>query len=173
MRPSSANFRSGSFERIRFWANSAISSGVAAPTLSALSMSRPETPKGSEMTPESLMLALSSSLMMRLRPSAPGIDQLDPITQEQTQLPQLRRRDVTRLQQAVAQQVCDPLGIFDIGLASRHGLDVTRIGDDQLEVTFEDVVDRLPVNASRFHRDGSTICRRQPVAQFNQAAGHG
>jgi hypothetical protein len=68
------------------------------------------------------------------------------------------------LQQAVAQQVCDPLGIFDIGLATRHGLDVTRIGDDQLEVTFEDVVDRLPVDAGRFHGHGSTICRCQPIA---------
>src|SRR5215467_11079402 len=168
MRPSSANFRSGSFDRSRFLASSAISSALATPRLSASSMSRPETPKGSEMTLESLILALSSSLMIRLRPSAPGVDQLDPITQERAQLPQFRRRDVTRLQQAVAQQVCDPLGIFDIGLATRHSLDVTRIGDDQLEVTFEDVVDRLPVNASRFHRYGRTICRRQPVAQFKQ-----
>jgi hypothetical protein len=68
------------------------------------------------------------------------------------------------LQQAVAQQVRDPLGIFDIGLATRHGLDVTRIGDDQLEVTFEDVVDRLPVDAGRFHGHGSTIRRCQPIA---------
>src|SRR5215468_4942491 len=155
MRPSSANFRSGSFDRSRFLASSAISSALAIPRLSASSMSRPETPKGSEMTPESLILALSS---------APGVDQLDPITQERAQLPQFRRRDVTRLQQAVAQQVCDPLGIFDIGLATRHSLDVTRIGDDQIEVTFEDVVDRLPVNASRFHRYGRTICRCQPIA---------
>jgi hypothetical protein len=64
----------------------------------------------------------------------------------------------------VAQQVCDPLGVFDIGLATRHSLDVARIGDGQLEVTFENVIDRLPIDAGRFHSHSRTACRRQEVA---------
>src|SRR5262249_3429182 len=148
---------SGSFDRNRPLANSAISSGVAWPRLSASSISRPETPKTSDATLESLILALSKSLEMRLRPSAPGIDQFDPVARQRAQFSQFRRRDITWLQQSVAQQVCDPFGIFDIGLATGDSLDVARVGDDQLEVTFENVVDRLPVDASRFHRHRRAI----------------
>ena len=38
-------------------------------------------------------------------------------------------------QQSVAQQVCNPLGVFDVGLATGHGLDVARVGDNEIEVS--------------------------------------
>src|SRR5262249_14868326 len=48
-------------------ASSAISAGVACPRLSASNISRPERPKTSEATLESLILQLSKSLVTRLR----------------------------------------------------------------------------------------------------------
>jgi len=48
----------------------------------------------------------------------------------------------------MAQQVGDPFSVFDIGLSTRHGLDVTCIGDQDIHAcVFQDVVDRLPKDA--------------------------
>ncbi|MHB8460407.1 MAG: hypothetical protein ACYDAK_11375 [Candidatus Limnocylindrales bacterium] len=44
----------------------------------------------------------------------------------------------------MAEQVGDPLGIPDVGLAAGDGLDVGRVDDEELEGVLEDVVDRLP-----------------------------
>lgn len=45
------------------------------------------------------------------------------------------------------QQVGDPRRIVHVTLASRHVADVHRVGQDQGEVLFEHVPDRLPVDA--------------------------
>ena len=49
---------------------------------------------------------------------------------------------------------------------------MTRIGDDQVKVSFEKVVDRLPVDAGRSHRHGCKAGAFQPVAQFDQTLSH-
>jgi len=54
-----------------------------------------------------------------------------------------RRWHEARLDQAVADQIGDPLGILDVGLAPRHRLDVMGVGDDQFEVTLQHRMDRL------------------------------
>ena len=47
-------------------------------------------------------------------------------------------------QKPVAQQVGDPLSILDIGLSSWHRFHVGGVGDDQLEVALQQIVDRHP-----------------------------
>jgi hypothetical protein len=65
----------------------------------------------------------------------------------------------------VSDKVSNPLGIFDISLSTGHTLDVLGIADDQLKVTFEDGVDRHPVDARTLHPDMSAAFREQPVTQ--------
>src|SRR5215510_10996053 len=45
------------------------------------------------------------------------------------------------------QQSCDPLAIVDVGLPSRHRLDVLRVDEQELEEPLQDLIDRSPVDA--------------------------
>lgn len=72
----------------------------------------------------------------------------------------------------MAEEIGDPLGVLRIGLASRDRLDVAGIDDQQTEVRpFEQVVDRLPVDARGFHRDVGHAQTEQPVGQREQLVG--
>jgi hypothetical protein len=54
-------------------------------------------------------------------------------------------RNGTSSDQTVPQQIGQPLGIFDIRLATRHSLDVARVGYQEVHArVFQHVVDRLP-----------------------------
>jgi hypothetical protein len=68
------------------------------------------------------------------------------------------------------QEFSDPLAILDIGLAPGHGFDVLRIHQHHRKLTFENVPDGLPVDASRLHRHMSHVLALQPVGQFQQVA---
>ena len=46
------------------------------------------------------------------------------------------------------QEIRNPFGIFDIGLAARHGFDVLRIDQQELELLFQEVPNRSPIHAS-------------------------
>jgi len=46
--------------------------------------------------------------------------------------------------QPMAQQLGQPLGVLDIGLASGHGLDVGGVDDEQLDLALQQVIDRTP-----------------------------
>ena len=95
------------------------------------------------------------------------------MAQKITQLADRRRRHEAGLDQAVADQVGDPRRIVHVGLASRHGLDVVRVGDDQGEMPFEDGVHRLPADAGALHADMAHPPLREPVAQGLEIGGHG
>jgi hypothetical protein len=47
----------------------------------------------------------------------------------------------------VLEQLGDPLGVLDVGLAPRDVLDVAGVDQHQLEAAFQEVVDRLPIDA--------------------------
>jgi hypothetical protein len=64
-RPASASVSSGIFERILRRARSAIRAGSRSPAISASSIARPDTPRMSEATADSLMPASSSSFSSR------------------------------------------------------------------------------------------------------------
>jgi hypothetical protein len=70
--------------------------------------------------------------------------------------------DVSGAQQPVAQEVGDPLRVFDVGLPAGDGPVVRGVGYQEGALAFEDVVHRLPENTSRL----------QPVGQGQQVGGH-
>ena len=74
------------------------------------SMARPETPRTSVATLASLMLASSSTFWMRLATAARSADQLGPLPGQVAQLADRRRRDEAGREQAVLEQLGDPLG---------------------------------------------------------------
>jgi hypothetical protein len=74
--------------------------------------------------------------------------------------------------QAMGQQIGQPGGVVDVGLAPRHVLNVCGVGQHQREIgVVQDVPDRLPVDAGRFHRDVSAFLGREPVRQRQQFRG--
>jgi hypothetical protein len=78
----------------------------------------------------------------------PLAHQRRPIAGHFPQLPLLLGGHEAGPQQPVAQQVGDPLGILDVALAAGHRLDVLRVDQQQGEVPFQHVVDRLPVGSA-------------------------
>ncbi len=99
--------------------------------------------------------------------------QLATLPRQLTQLPLWLRRHQAATQQAALQQLRDPLAVLDIGLASRHVLDVLGVDQEDLEAVLQQVPDRLPVNPGRFHSDMAHPFGLQPVGQFQQLLGHG
>jgi hypothetical protein len=82
------------------------------------------------------------------------------------------RRHEPRTDQAVAQQVADPLAVLHVGLAPRHGFDVLGVGHDHLEVVLQRRIDRLPVDAGALHRDLADGGLQQPVPQRDEIVAH-
>ena len=63
-----------------------------------------------------------------------------PLPRQLAQLPLLPVRDEAPAEQAVPQQVGDPLAVLDVGLAARDRLDVPGVGQQQLEAALQQVV---------------------------------
>ena len=95
-----------------------------------------------------------------------------PKPDEVTQVADGRWWHEARLDQAVAHQVGGPLGVLDVGLAPRHGLDVMGVGDDQLEMALQDRMDRLPVNPGALHADMRHAVALQPIPHRLQILRH-
>ena len=70
------------------------------------------------------------------------------------------------------QQLGQPFAVSDIRLPAGDVLDVLRIDQQQLEVAFQQVVDRLPVDARGLHGDVGDPGLGQPVRQSQQLFGH-
>ena len=72
---------------------------------------------------------------------------------------------------------CDigqPLGVREVGLASRHVLHVLCVAEPQLvEQPFEAVVDRFPVDAGGLHRHRLDASVAQPCCQLTETVGRG
>src|SRR5712692_10407744 len=68
----------------------------------------------------------------------------------------------------MAKQVRDPFRILHIGLTPWHLLDVLRVRHHNLQGSFQDGVDRLPVNSRTLHRHMGAAFREQPFAQPHQ-----
>ena len=94
------------------------------------------------------------------------------IARQIAQLADRLRRHEARPQQPVLEQLAEPLGIQQVSLSAGHVLDVLGVHEQQLEVVLEQVVDRLPVDAGRLHRDVSDTEALEPIAQPEQVARH-
>jgi hypothetical protein len=67
------------------------------------------------------------------------------------------------------QQLGEPLTVAGVRLPPRHGLDLKRIGEDQLKVTFQRLPDRFPIDAGRLHRDMPHLSREQPETKIAES----
>ncbi len=54
-------------------------------------------------------------------------------------------------QESMLQQLRDPLTVFRIGLASRNCLNVLRVREQKLKLTFKNVPHRLPLDPCGLH----------------------
>lgn len=96
------------------------------------------------------------------------LGKLDPIARHIAQFTRFRRRHETGPDETVRQQLSQPLTIARIRFSPGDVLDLIRIGKDQLEVAFQSLPDRLPVDAGGFHRHMRHLPGKQPEAQVAQ-----
>ncbi len=82
-------------------------------------------------------------------------------------------RHEARPDQAVAQELGDPLGIAHVGLAARDRLDVAGVGHEEREAALEHVVYGFPERACRLHRDVGDAAGGEPGGQLEQLGGEG
>src|SRR5208283_2328793 len=67
-----------------------------------------------------------------------------------------------------------PLGVADVGLASRHVLGVAGVDQHHLEsALLKQLVGRYPIDAGGLHRDRSHAATLEPIGQLLQIAGAG
>jgi hypothetical protein len=119
------------------------------------------------------MLAVFKELQEPVAFSRLALHQLAAVAQQLAQLPQRPGRHEALGDQAVPNQISDPLGILHIGLAPRHVADVPGVPDDQLEMPLENGVDRAPVDARALHPDVRHARFQQPVPQRFEVPHHG
>ena len=73
----------------------------------------------------------------------------------------------------MAEQVGDPLGVLDVGLAPGHCLDVLGVDHQQLHIeALQQVEDRLPVDSRALHGHRRYPLLLQPVAEPEQLPSH-
>src|SRR5258708_5907910 len=68
----------------------------------------------------------------------------------------------------MAEQVRDPFRILHIGLTPWNLLDMLRIRHHNLQASFQNRVDRLPIHPRALHRHMGAAFREQPFAQTHQ-----
>src|SRR3954468_7805206 len=140
------------------------------PSTRAFSMAVPDTPKTSVATLDNLILAVSSSLSVRLRSDA----------RVSARVRRWRRRSrSSRISSGgtklgLTRPWRTRSAIHSASFTSvRHRLDVVGIGHDQGEMPFQDRVDRLPVDPGALHADVGHPQLPHPVAQGLEVGGHG
>ena len=69
-------------------------------------------------------------------------------------------------------QLGNPLAVLNIRLTSGYVLDVLGINQQQIELPFENVPDRLPVHAGRLHGNVSHFQPVKPASQLLQVVRH-
>src|SRR6202011_1734702 len=96
-------------------------------------------------------------------------DQLLAGPQQLAQFLDLLFRHKAAADQPVGQQVGNPSRIADIGLATRYILDMSGIGQDELEIAIaQNVPHRLPVYSGRLHGRMGAALLAQPRQQAQQ-----
>src|SRR5579871_3018907 len=92
------------------------------------------------------------------------------------QLPQLPlgcRRYKTGFEKAHLQEFGQPLSIFDVGFASGHVLKVPGVDQKHRKLGFQQVVDRLPIDARTLDGDMSNLPGAQPIREAQQIGSEG
>ncbi len=92
------------------------------------------------------------------------------IARQITQFPLGARWDEAGAHESMGQELSDPLRIFDVGLASGHGLDVRGIEQPDLKGAFEQVEDGFPILSCALDADMGAPAFGQPVGEAQQLA---
>lgn len=74
-------------------------------------------------------------------------------------------RDIAARDQAKPEKVADPFGVFGVILIALDGFDPFGVGDGDIHLVFQDIEDRAPVLAGRFHADIVTVIVKQPFSE--------
>lgn len=109
---------------------------------------------------------------MPLRPAL-LFHQLPSVPRQVAQLALGPRENEAGLQQPVLQELCNPLTVADVALASRHLLQMPRVHQQHRVTAFQDVEDRLPKDSGRFHRHMGDTLGGHPVGHRPKAPWHG
>jgi hypothetical protein len=137
-------------------------------------MARPETPKISEATTESLIWASSSSLLDPLLLGGPGRDQIGAVAGHGPQLADRSWRHERGAQHLPLGQLAQPHRVQRVGLGPpRQMLNVAGIHQPGLEpVGFQQVEDPPPVVAGGFHDHPGHAQLTQPIDHDQQRPSH-
>jgi hypothetical protein len=76
------------------------------------------------------------------------------------------RGDKAGFEQAVSQQIGDPLGVTHIGLASRDRFDMLSIDHQQFKTAFQQIEHGLPIHARSLEGDMGTSLFAQPIREL-------
>jgi hypothetical protein len=111
-------------------------------------------------------------LLQPVRVPGPVALQLHPVAGQVPQPADRGLGDERGGDQAVLQELGDPLRVADIGLAARDGLDVRGVEQPRRHALFQAVEHRLPVRRGRLHRRQRDPARHQPVGHHPQRPRH-
>ncbi len=154
-------------------ASSASTSGSRWPATSASGMSRPEAVSTLEATLDSSGARVLQGLVQPLGLAAALLDHRGPVPGQVAQLPDRRGRHDPGAHQAVGDQLADPHRVGHVGLAPGDVVQVLGAGQPALDLVFQQVEDRPPVDPGRLHADQRDPLASQPVLQGQQLAGGG
>jgi hypothetical protein len=143
--------------------------------VSAASIARPETPKTSLATTDSLIWASREQLLDPLLLGGADRDQVGAVAGQVPQPPDRRRRHEAWPQHLPLGDLAQPHRIELVGLGpARQVLDVPRVDQPHLKpLGLQQVKRRLPVVAGGLHHHPRHAEGAQPVGQHQQRAGHG
>ena len=94
------------------------------------------------------------------------LGQADPSARQVTQLALWTGRDETGFEQTVLQQVGNPLGIFDIGLAPGDRFDLLRIDHEHFKVACQQIKHRFPIHSRGLEGDMRTALLFEPIREL-------
>src|SRR5208337_4421761 len=90
------------------------------------------------------------------------VNQLTTVSSQVSKLPLGFIGNKASLKKPALEKVRDPLGVFNICLSSRDMLHMPGIYQKDVESTFKNVVDGLPINPGRFHGHMSDLLLGHP-----------
>jgi len=70
----------------------------------------------------------------------------------------------------MSEQLGYPLAVHHVGLTARDRLDVLSVSKHHMEVLFEHVPNRLPIDASRLHGDIPDLKAPEPLSQLSKVS---
>ena len=117
-------------------------------------------------------VGLFEKLLNAIRHRTLRLLQLCPKARQIAQILNVGGRHKAAPNQAMLQEISDPLTIFGIGLTTRNHFDVMWIHQQQLEMALQHSPDGSPVHPGRFHGNVAYLMLSKPISQPQQIGSH-